>query len=416
MARLLDLPLFVLFVGIAALAMAVPATHALATGAHGVAADFALAGALTLLAAALTGLATAGARPRSLARAHLAALAAAFTLLPAVMAVPFYMAVPATSFLNAWVEMVSSFTTTGATLFAPDRLEPSVHLWRAIVGWLGGYLMWVAAIAILAPMNLGGFEVTAAAGAGAGAGSRRDRTVGVIDSGDARLRLARVAARFLPIYGGLTGVLWLGLSILGETPFVAACHAMSVMATSGISPVGGLEAGGAGFGGELLILLFLGLAVTRLAFNPMRGPGWLAQIRADPEAQIAGIVLLVVPAILFLRHWLGAYEVDMVADLGSALRALWGAVFSVLSFLTTTGFLSADWETARAWSGLATPGIVLLALALVGGGVATTAGGVKLLRVYALYRHSARELERLIHPSSVGGAGREARRLRRQGA
>lgn len=53
---------------------------------------------------------------------------------------------------------------------------------------------------------------------------------------------------------------------------------------------------------------------------------------------------------------------------------------------------------------------------MIGGGVATTAGGVKLLRVYALLRHGERELERIIHPSSVGGKGAEARRLRREGA
>ena len=41
---------------------------------------------------------------------------------------------------------------------------------------------------------------------------------------------------------------------------------------------------------------------------------------------------------------------------------------------------------------------------------------MKLLRVYALYRHGEREIERLVHPSSVGGAGVQARRLRRQGA
>jgi trk system potassium uptake protein TrkH len=41
---------------------------------------------------------------------------------------------------------------------------------------------------------------------------------------------------------------------------------------------------------------------------------------------------------------------------------------------------------------------------------------VKLLRIYALARHGERELERLIHPSSVGGAGQQARRLRREGA
>lgn len=57
-----------------------------------------------------------------------------------------------------------------------------------------------------------------------------------------------------------------------------------------------------------------------------------------------------------------------------------------------------------------------MGLALVGGGVATTAGGVKLLRVYALYLNGKREIERLVHPSSIGGAGLLGRRLRREGA
>jgi trk system potassium uptake protein TrkH len=53
---------------------------------------------------------------------------------------------------------------------------------------------------------------------------------------------------------------------------------------------------------------------------------------------------------------------------------------------------------------------------MMGGGVATTAGGVKLLRVYALARHGQREMERIVHPNSVAGGGQIARRLRREGA
>jgi trk system potassium uptake protein TrkH len=84
--------------------------------------------------------------------------------------------------------------------------------------------------------------------------------------------------------------------------------------------------------------------------------------------------------------------------------------------LTTTGFASQYWVDTINWAGLPTPGIFLLGLALIGGGVATTAGGAKLLRVYALFRHSEREMAQLLHPSSVGGGGRAARRIRKQGA
>lgn len=52
----------------------------------------------------------------------------------------------------------------------------------------------------------------------------------------------------------------------------------------------------------------------------------------------------------------------------------------------------------------------------MGGGIATTAGGVKLLRAYALFKHGARELERLVRPSSISGAGARKRGLRREGA
>jgi trk system potassium uptake protein TrkH len=114
-----------------------------------------------------------------------------------------------------------------------------------------------------------------------------------------------------------------------------------------------------------------------------------------------GLVVLVTLA-LFLRLWIAAYEVDRAEDFASGLAALWGAMFTVLSFLTTTGFEAQGWDAARSWSGLETPAVLLVGLAMFGGGVATTAGGVKLLRVYALYAHGRREMGLLVHPNSVG--------------
>ncbi len=76
------------------------------------------------------------------ARSHLLALVAAFTVLPlhAGGALP-RGACRNTRFFDAWFEMVSSFTTTGATLLlGPGAAPPTVHLWRALVGWLGGLL------------------------------------------------------------------------------------------------------------------------------------------------------------------------------------------------------------------------------------------------------------------------------------
>jgi len=121
--------------------------------------------------------------------------------------------------------------------------------------------------------------------------------------------------------------------------------------------------------------------------------------------------------LLFLRHWGAALDgAEATGQAGALWHALWGAGFTVLSFLSTTGFESAYWGAAESWSGLKTPGLLFLGLGMIGGGVATTAGGVKLLRVWALYLQGLREMDRMMHPSSVGRSGRGGRRLRKQGA
>ncbi|MBY6152804.1 TrkH family potassium uptake protein [Vannielia litorea] len=417
MRRILELPLIVILMGLCALMMYLPVFHAVTVRDWLSARSFFYAGTLFLTLVIFLGIATYHMKPRSLARSHLTALVAAYGLLPFMLAWPFYEAIQNTTYFNAWFEMVSSLTTTGASLFEPGRLPGSLHLWRAIVGWMGGLFIWVTAAAIMAPLNLGGFEVTSMARPGSGA--RRDRVLDADAQTDPRERLLRLALQMGPVYVSLTGVLWIALVVAGEEPLIAICHAMSVLSTSGISPVEGLSQARSGLLGEAIILLFFIFAFSRKTFSPGYGMGAVrvSAVYKDIEARMAVYCIVLVPSALFLRHWIGAFEVDDVADVGAALRALWGAAFTVASFLSTTGFTSAEWGGTETWSGLQTPGMVLMGLALVGGGVATTAGGVKLLRVYALYRHSHREIERLVHPNSVSGAGGSfGRHIRKQGA
>ncbi|MCL4187268.1 MAG: TrkH family potassium uptake protein [Rhodobacteraceae bacterium] len=409
-ARLARLPMPVLLLGMGGLAMLVPAAHAAAVQAHGLARAFLYPGLLCMVVTVLLALATAGHRPRDATRGDLATMAAAFAALPVVFTLPFRVAVPDTTWFNAWFEMVSSFTTTGASLYdAPGRLPPTVHLWRALVGWLGGLFMLVTAAAVLAPMNLGGFEVLSGqpgTGGGRGPAAADDRA----------RRVLRATAAVAPAYALLTGALWIMLMIAGERALVAGCHAMSTLATSAISPVQGMAGSTAGLAGEMLVFLFLVFALSRRTLPGAPRPGTRRGLGRDPELRLGLLLVLAAAAILFLRHFLGALDDSDPQDIPAAAGALWGGLFTVASFLTTTGFVSDDWAAARIWSDLRSPGLILLGLALIGGGVATTAGGVKLLRVYTLLRQGERELERIIHPSSLGGEGPEARRLRREGA
>ena len=412
MRTLLTLPLFLLLSGVMSASMLVPAGVALSIEAFHDARTFFYAGLLGLLLTTFLALALANRRRSRGALGQLLALLAGFVALPLLLAVPFYEAVRNTTFLSAYFEMVSSFTTTGATLFDPERLSGPEHLWRAQVGWMGGLIMWIAAAAIMAPLTLGGFEVTARSEPGQG----EIRRLPGRDPTDQAQRLSRAARALVPVYAGLTLGLTILLLMAGDPPLVAVSHAMAVMATSGISPVGGTDGALSGFAGEAVLLLFMVFGLSRLTFSGDTGLIGSQDLWTDPEIRLGIVIVTVVPLALFSRHWLAALEVGQSEDVITALRALWGAVFTAASYLTTTGFVSSDWDTAQNWSGLPTPGLILMGLAILGGGVATTAGGVKLLRVYALYVTGAREIEKLVHPSSVARQGGLARRIRREGA
>jgi trk system potassium uptake protein TrkH len=434
---LLRQPLLIQLTVVSAMAMLVPAAYASVVNEDAIARNFFYSALLALILSGLIGLATIANPQPARARNTLLSMLASMVVLPLILAVPFAESLPDTGFFNAWWEMVSSLTTTGASLYSADLLPLPLHLWRAMVGWMGGFFMLVAAVAVLAPLRVGGFEIMSSPY------GRSEHFESLPESADPRdtqshlsspefrtalndpaYRLWRSAQTVLPVYGGLTLLMWLLLLLLGDGSLVALCRAMGTLATSGISPVIGPAGESSGIAGEVVVFIFLIPALSRRFWpggSELRATRRLAD---DPELKMAAGLVALVTLLLFLRHFLGAIDTGnaaisaplMPADLRNALSAFWGGLFNALSYLTTTGWNSVDWQGARAWSGLTSPGLILAGLAMMGGGVATTAGGVKLLRVYALARHGEREMERIIHPSSVAGGGRVARRLRREGA
>ena len=398
MRRLLDLPLLVILIGLAGIAMFVPASHALALRDHELARNFAYMALLVLIFAGMLGLARANVVPRNVARNHLISLALAYAILPPILALPLVQrAAGGAEFGAAIFEMLSAFTTTGAPVLE-GPLKPSVHLWRSLVGWLGGLFALVMVFSVLAPLNLGGVEVETGRIPGRASPGMQQITR-VADPSE---RMARFAAGIFPFYLGLTLVLWGGLYMAGESGFVALCHAMGVLSTSGISPLpGGTADGQGGFLAEAAMALVLVLALSRRPLLGLLRQGGTARLWRDPELGLAGSILGVVVLGLFLLGLYGALTDPQEHGLFQALGVLWALVFTCLSFLTTTGYVSSFWALWPGWSGLASPDLLLWALAIVGGGVATTAGGVKLLRVYALLRFGEQELDRVIHPSAV---------------
>ncbi len=398
MALLRQFPAFVVLLLVSSGLMLLPALQAARLGNWPVARTFLDHGLFFGLCATILGIATSNRKPRVPTRYHLLTLLLAYLLLPLVLAAPLVAVVPSIGLGGGYFEMLSCLTTTGATLFdRPQMIPEPVHLWRAIVGWMGGLLVLTTAFAILAPLNLGGFEIGTA-------GAVRHEVIrsGTVD--EASRRVFRSLRRIFPIYSAMTGVLALVLILAGDRPFVAVCHAMATLSTSSISPVGGLAGAHSGRIGELAIALFLIPAVSSLGLRFGHAARYLPRL-SDPQIQLMLISVLGITVVLFLRSFVGAAEISRQDNLTAALQAVWGSIFTVLSFLTTTGFESPDWRAMQIWSNLPAPGTILLGVAVMGGGIATTAGGVKLLRIYALYRHGLREMAKLTHPSSLGLRG-----------
>lgn len=421
MRALRRLPLFIHVGAIFAPAMLLPAIQALVLGDLALAAIFLEAACALGLLVGLIALAVRPSAPQRAPAEVLLTIIGAMTLLPVALAWPLAEALPDTGLFNAWWEMVSCLTLTGASLYDARQLAEPLHLWRGLVGWLGGLLVLASAVSLMAPLGIGGFELTAPPPPRRARGALRAGGARVTDAAPTpspARRMGRALADIAPLYAGLTAALWLALVAAGDASFVALMRAMGTISTSGIASV---ENPGAASGvrGEMLLLLFLLPALSRRLWPGGEALRVTQHWRNDPELRLAAALVLLVTLVVLGRQTVLGIEAAEGAEarsLGGFLAAAWGGLFGALSFLTTTGWTSVAWERTRDWSGLGAPGLLLAGLAIMGGGVATAAGGVKLLRVHALAQHTRREMQRIVHPASVAGGGVVTRRLRGEGA
>lgn len=413
--RIDGLPMFVCLPMVAGAAMMAPAAHAFAMGELYVASTFFNYGLLTAFLSLMIAITLWGKAFGNVTQNGLAFLIFSYFLLPPILAIPLWQGIEGMGFVDAWFEMVSALTTTGMTIFdgsaglpgpiaeAPD----SIHVWRATVAWIGGFMVWLAAISILPDMNFGGFEAVMEQ-----RGLRSD-IIGYQAGGPTlSSKMLGCCKLLFPVYLLLTAALLSGLLALGDSFTSALVHSMSTLSTSGITVPGGLGGSGSGVWGEGLIFLFLALALSRTVYL-----AWLPNVAGglwkDPEIRIGLALVLVFSVSSFFLHLHARnFQAFDARDIG-ALRDLWGTVFTGMSFLTTAGFESAGWLRAEDDSILAVTGLFLAFLALVGGGVATTAGGLKLFRVYSLYVHGMGELQKLVYPSSINSSVTRASYLSR---
>lgn len=290
---------------------------------------------------------------------------------------PFYFSPYFAGFTDALFETVSGFTTTGATILTDVEVLPRpLQFWRCFTHWLGGMGIVLLGVAILPLLGHGGMELYRAEFSGA-------------KSEKLKPRIAETALSFWKIYLALTVAEFLALRWAGMNSFEALCHTFSTLGTGGFSTRTASIAGFDSILIETIILVFMLLAGISFVQHYRLWVEWKPRsMFQDVEVRYYIYLFLGVSAVIgVILIWDSGYAP------GAALRS---ALFQVGSILTTTGFVTDNFEV---WHPL--PQLMLLALMFIGGCTGSTAGGMKVSRILLLAQVVDREFKRMVERRGV---------------
>jgi trk system potassium uptake protein TrkH len=277
--------------------------------------------------------------------------------------------------IDALFEAVAGFTTTGSSVMTRIAAAPrALLLWRAATQWVGGMGIILFTIAVLPLLGIGGMQLFKAEVPGPVA----DKVTP---------RVAETARRLWYIYVGFTAAEWLLLVAAGMSPFEALCHAFTTLATGGFSTRDASVGEYASPLIEWIVTLFMLVAGMNFVLHYRLLTGRFQEVRRDGELRYFLLVVAGAAAVI------AAVLVGGGSGLEEATRL---AAFQTVSIVTTTGFVSADFE---AWPSLAQ--LVLLFLMVLGGMSGSTGGGVKSLRALLGIRSLRASFDRLVHPRAV---------------
>ncbi len=292
---------------------------------------------------------------------------------------------PFRNFADCYFEGMSGLTTTGATILADIEAVPrSLLLWRAFTQWIGGIGIVVLFVAVLPSLGVGGkrlFQIEAPGPASEGLQPQIRQTARVL----------------LYIYLGLSATQVVALVIAGMSFFDSVCHTFTTIATAGFSTRSASIGAYDSLAIDIILIVFMVLAGVNfgLYFALLRRR--YGTVLRDPELRTYVILLVAgatVISLCLLRQSMTMTTGDPIpVGTGSAIRY---GVFTTASIGTTTGYTNSNFDT---WPFAAKA--VLVVLMFVGGSAGSTAGGIKVIRVWVAFKVMLSEIERVFRPSVV---------------
>ncbi len=279
-------------------------------------------------------------------------------------------------FIDAVFEAVSGFTTTGSTVFAHlENLPRSLHFWRALTQWLGGMGIIILSLAVLPLLGIGGMQLYQAEMPG----PTKDKLAP---------RIQDTARILWAVYLFFTVLEVMLLLLGGMNLYEAVCHAFTTLATGGFSTRTASITAFNSLYIEIVITIFMFLAGINFSLHYHFLKGNFKAYWENEEFRFYVLVGFIAIAICFLFN--------LLTKNYTPWPNLRYTVFQVWSIMTTTGYVTADFDH---WPPVCR--FLFLILMVFGGMAGSTGGGVKQVRFLLFFKFIRLQFRKLIHPRAV---------------
>jgi trk system potassium uptake protein TrkH len=336
---------------------------------------FVAASAVTLFAGGALVLATRGSLKRLGVREATLAAVLTWAAAPLFGALPFMLAGSPLSFTDAVFEAVSGLTASGSTVYVGlDRAPRGVLAWRFLLVWLGGLGLIAFAVLFLPFLRVGGLQLF------------------TLDlsarPGKFLPRFGQVVAAIATVYVILTVLCAVAFELAGMGRFDALGHAMAAIGT------GGFSSHDAGFGYwdspaiEGVAVVFMTLAAMPFVLLIHLSRGDPRPLLRDDQVRLF-LAVIAVGTLLLAAERVARHGVE-------PLRALREAAFTFVSIISCTGFTSSA-QDFSGWGAFA--GVLLVTAMLAGGCTGSTAGGIKMFRLWVLLQTARAQVASQVYPS-----------------
>ena len=311
------------------------------------------------------------------AREGMVCVGASWIVLSLLGCLPFYISREIPSFIDAFFEIVSGFTTTGASIVpAVEELSKGILYWRSFSHWLGGMGVLVFLLAI-APSGEGGKGFTMHLLRAESPGPNVGKLVP---------KMRKTAAILYIIYVVLTvaNVIFL---LLGDMPlFEAVCHAFGTAGTGGFGVKNDSLASYSPYLQNVTTVFMLLFGINFSCYYLLLLKEFKSVLKDEELRMYLGIVLVSI----FLLVW------NLNGFYGTWEETIRHAAFQVGSIITTTGYATTDFDLWPSFSKT-----ILLCLMVVGASAGSTGGGLKVARVLLLFKGLRRNIRQMLNPRKV---------------